>query len=84
MVTLTWLVQSTFARQLQTHRGGTLKNCYGYANDKRYNTSYKALGDQYPRSVTEWSFFRHLTINIRCTHEVCKQTYSWGASAISS
>ncbi len=22
-----------------------------------------------------------LIVNIRCTHEVCKQTYSWGASA---
>ena len=30
--------------------------------------------------------FRNLELNpnenIRCTHEVCKQTYSWGASAL--
>ncbi len=47
-----------------------------------WSIHYESSGGPFSCEISSENSLEFSSENIRCTHEVCKQTYSWGASVL--
>ncbi len=72
---VSWVLPTCLGICGRIHRENQTPNkCFSVTDNKDWSTASVILSAKY--SVDQAP--QNSIINIRCTHEVCKQTYSWG------